>query len=130
MTPAIEPRTSQTQAPAGSAASAPAAALDRETFTIGLLGVTAVVLFVALVLLAGQPPRALGMGTLDRAGDYILITQQLSNSQEGVVVIDAASKQMNLYALDNTNKQLRVINRNIPLEQLPGAAQGAKIGNP
>lgn len=106
------------------------AALDRQTFTIGVLGVTAVVLFIGLLMVGVGQPHALGTATLDRAGDYILVTQQLSNSQEGVVVIDAASRQMNLYALENNNKQLRLLNRNIPLERLPGAAKGAKVGNP
>ncbi len=97
------------------------ATIDSKTFAIGVLSITACVLFVGLLMATGQPAPAYGIGQTDRAGDYLMVTQQLTNSQEGVVIFDAASRQMTLYALNGSNKQLQVLHPNIPLDQLPGS---------
>jgi hypothetical protein len=95
--------------------------IDGRTFAIGVLGITACMLFVGLLLVAAQPNPAYAIGETDRGGDYIMVTQQLTNSQEGVIIIDAASRQMTLYALNGSNKQLQVLHQNIPLDELPGS---------
>lgn len=108
-----------------------AVTLDAKLFAIGILGVTACILFVGLVLVMLTPRPALAIGTSDRGGDYIMITQQLSNSVEGVVIIDAASKHMSLYTLNMGNKRLDILQRNVPLDKLPGSIeqrQGEKRG--
>lgn len=97
--------------------------LDGKTFGIGVLGVTACILFVGLMLLPGQPPvqPAYGIGQNDRGGDYILVTQQISigtATKEGLVVIDAAAKQLIIYAFDISRKELDIIAQ-VPLDQLP-----------
>ncbi|MFQ5805083.1 MAG: hypothetical protein ACE5I3_01395 [Phycisphaerae bacterium] len=97
----------------------PARTIDAKTFAIGVLSITACILFVALLLVTMQP--AYGIGQIDRAGDYIMLTQQLTNSQEGVIIIDAASRQMAMYALNGATKQLQLLQSNIPLSQLPGS---------
>lgn len=83
--------------------------LDTQTFTIGVLSVTACVLFVGLILAISQPKAAYAIGQSDRAGDYIMITQQLTTSQEGVVVVDGAADRLILYAFDFNNKRLEML---------------------
>lgn len=95
--------------------------LDGKSFAIGILSVTACVLLVGYLLLAAQPAPVYATGQVDRGGDYILATQQLSNSQEGVIVIDAAARQMSLYILDMNQRRIRPIQLNIPLSRMPGA---------
>ena len=96
--------------------------LDGRTFALGILSVTACVLFVGWLRLSQQPAYALGMN--DRGGDYILSTQQISSSQEAIVVVDAAAKQMLVYEFDYSNRRINVLHRPVPLAQLPkpGAA--------
>ena len=94
----------------------PPSTLDRRTFAIGVLSVTACVLFVGLILVAQRPAYAIGMN--DRGGDYILLTQQISTTSEAVVVIDAAAKQLIVYEFDYNNKNLNILRR-VPLDQLP-----------
>lgn len=94
--------------------------LDARTFAIGILSVTATVLFVGLLMLANAKP-AYGIGMSDRAGDYIMVTMQISNSMEGVAILDAAAKRMNVYALEPNTKKIGIIEQNVRLEQLPGA---------
>jgi len=98
--------------------------IDGKTFAIGVLSITACILFVGFLLIAATPTPAYGIGQIDRGGDYIMLTEQLSTTQEGVVVIDAATKQMSVYSLDVNRKQLVMLERNVPLSKLPGAARG------
>jgi hypothetical protein len=90
--------------------------LDTKTFAIGVLGITAGVLFVGFMLVTQQP--AYGIGMSDRSGDYILATQQLSTTSEGIVVVDAAAKRAIIYEFDYNNKRLNIL-RQIALDQLP-----------
>lgn len=90
--------------------------LDGKSFAIGILSVTACVLFVGFIILSQTP--AYGIGMNDRGGDYIMLTQQLSTTSEGVVVIDAAAKQMIVYQFDYNNKSLNIL-RAVPLGELP-----------
>lgn len=107
-------------------ATTPVAAIDGKTFAIGILSVTACVLFVGLLLVTLLPtPVANAIGQSDRGGDYIMLTQQIANNYEGIIVIDAATKRLNVYGLDasSAQKQLRLLQRNIPLDRLPGVGQ-------
>ncbi len=82
--------------------------VDTRTFTIGVLSVTATVLFVGLMMLMMQPPTANAIGMNDRGGDYIMCTQQLTTSQEGLLVIDAAAERMILYAYDFNQRRMQM----------------------
>jgi hypothetical protein len=97
---------------------APAKTLDAKSLAIGVLTITACILFVGLILINQSPAYAIGMN--DRGGDYIMLTQQLSDATEGVVVIDAAAKQMVIYQYDFNNRAWDIL-RQVPLDQLPKA---------
>jgi hypothetical protein len=94
----------------------PSTTLDAKLFAIGVLSITAGVLFVGLMLMSQQPAYAIGMN--DRSGDYILATQQLSTTSEGVVVVDSAAKRAIIYEFDYNNKAFNIL-RQIALDQLP-----------
>jgi hypothetical protein len=94
----------------------PSTPLDAKLFAIGVLSITAGVLFVGFMLVTQQPAYAIGMS--DRSGDYILATQQLSTTSEGIVVVDAAAKRVIIYEFDYNNKVLNIL-RQIALDQLP-----------
>lgn len=103
--------------------------IDRQTFYGGVLTITACILLVAWFFLAYATSPALGIGQSDRGGDYIMLTQQISTSQEAVVVVDAASKRMLLYAFDYNNRQVVMLD-GFDLSRLRGAAKdGAKDGD-
>ena len=95
--------------------------LDRSSLAIGVLSVTAAGLLVGWLLLAFAPQSAQAIGQSDRGGDYVMLTQQISTSQEGVVVVDAASKRMLMYAFDFNNKNLVLLD-GFDLGRLRGAA--------
>lgn len=92
--------------------------LDPRTFAVGVLTITAAVLLVGWLMISA-PRAAYAIGMLDRGGDYIMVTQQISNSEEVVVVIDAASDRMNVYLLDANSRKLALIQSNFPLDRLP-----------
>jgi hypothetical protein len=78
---------------------------DKSNLTIGVLSITAIVLLVGLLLTLGGHGNAMGMGQIDRGGDYILVTGQFSDSSELIYVTDAAAQRMNVYSYDSTTRQ-------------------------
>lgn len=99
-----------------------ASPIDTKTFAIGILSVTACILFVGFILVTMTPSTAFGQGMVDRSGDYIMVTEQISNSIEAIAVIDAAVKQINLYGLNGSTGDLRILQR-IKLDRLPGSVE-------
>ncbi|MBU0638250.1 MAG: hypothetical protein KKB50_05240 [Planctomycetes bacterium] len=83
--------------------------LDGKTFAIGVLSITACILFVGFLLLSLTPPTAHAIGQSDRGGDYIVLTQQLTSSNEGLIILDAASKRMILYGFDYNKKAFAIL---------------------
>lgn len=102
--------------------------VDSKAFAIGVLSVTATILLVGFVLVTAFPRPAMATGQSDRSGDYIMLTQQISNSVESVIVIDAGSKRMCMYTLDLGDKQLKLMQRDFPLDRLPGSQQEKQQG--
>lgn len=96
--------------------------VDTRTLMMGVLSITACILFVGLMLIVIQPRPAYGIGQLDRAGDYIMLTQQISNSQEVCIIIDTASRQMAMYMYNASNRQIQRL-QNIPLSEMPSDKQ-------
>jgi len=97
--------------------------IDGKTFAIGVLSVTACILFVGFLLVTMLSSPAYGIGQMDRSGDYIMLTQQVSNSVEALVVIDAATQQMNVYAMSPTKNNLQLLQPGIRLNLLPGTVE-------
>lgn len=96
----------------------PQITVDQKSLAIGVLTVTACILFVGLMLVMQQPARAIGMN--DRSGDYIMLTQQVSNSGEALIVIDAAAQKMMVYGFDYNTRQLEIVRR-VDLNEMPKA---------
>ena len=79
--------------------------IDSKRFTIGVLSVTATILFVGLVVL-NQLPTAYAIGQTARGGDYVVSTAQVSNSVEAVYILDAAASKVIAYYYDTNRKRL------------------------
>lgn len=79
---------------------------DTQSLAIGVLAVTACVLFAAFLLVTSFAPSAQAIGMNDAAGDYKMATQQLTSSLEGIVIIDAAANRLIVYGFDYNRKQL------------------------
>lgn len=103
-------------------------AIDGKTFAIGILSVTACILLVGLLLMLNSPSPAFAAGQNDRGGDYIMLTQQLSESTEGVLVIDAAAKAGIIYCYDYNKHSLEKLTPNLRLDKLPGEPKNAPQG--
>lgn len=80
--------------------------VDPQTFAIGVLSITACILFVGFLLLAVTPRVAEAESMNDRAGDFLMVTNRLSESRESVLVMDAASKQVRIYIWDAGRREV------------------------
>jgi hypothetical protein len=58
------------------------------------------------LLLTALPKPAHAIGMVDAGGDYKMLTQQISSSQEGIVVIDLVAQRMAIYGFDYSRRQL------------------------
>lgn len=101
---------------------------DMTSSAIGALLVSAVVMFG--MLLAGPTPPAAAVGQSDRAGDYKMLTQEVLNNRELLVVVDTAAKKLAYYEYDISRKTTELVNV-IPLSEMPvPPADDAGAGQP
>ena len=78
--------------------------MDKKTYTIGILSLSAVVLFVTNLLV---PPRAAAnFAVKDR--DYQMVTAAIATNDEGVYVLDNRSGTMALFSYDPNIKGLKL----------------------
>lgn len=79
---------------------------NNQNLAIGVLTVTAVILFVGTILsTAGGRSDAMAFGQLDRGGDYILLTGQFTENRELLYVTDAAAQRLNVYSYETSTRQ-------------------------
>jgi hypothetical protein len=64
--------------------------MDKKTFTIGVLSLTAVILFVANML----QPRYAEAGFVVRDNEYTAVTARIANGGEALYVVDNRSGKM------------------------------------
>jgi hypothetical protein len=95
---------------------------DNRNFLIGVLSITATILFVGLLVVTSVGPTpAMAIGQIDRGGDYIMVTGQFTENGELVYIIDAAAKRMIGYSFETTRNDL-VLWSTTDLGRIGGAA--------
>ncbi len=82
--------------------------MDSKNMIIAVLSVTAVVLLCTLVLVHRawlQPGASLVWAdTVDRGGDYILVTGAFSDNNEALYALDGSNDRLNVYQYDPNRK--------------------------
>ncbi len=82
---------------------------DNKNITIAMLCVSAAILATVLVLTYNSN-QALA-DTSIRGGDYIMVTGNYSKSLDLLYVIDIAQQKINVYALDEQNNTLKMLDQ-------------------
>ncbi len=82
--------------------------LNQKDLAIGLLSITAVILFVGLILISLQPKPAFASGMGDRGGDYIMIVGELRDQEEALYVMNTAMNRVIQYRYDFRKGQIYV----------------------
>jgi len=80
--------------------------VDGKTFSIGVLSITACVLFAALLLVPASQQPAYAEGQTTRSGDFHMTTFRVADSRESIAVTDVAARKMLLYAWDGGDREL------------------------
>jgi hypothetical protein len=84
--------------------------MTTKDFAIGVLGITAVILFAALVIVQVVAPRtAMAYGENGHSGDYIVTTSQLDDTAELIIIVDAFQQKMNVYGFNVPAAQIELI---------------------
>ena len=75
--------------------------------TIGCLSLSALIMLVGLLVLAGiETQRAQASGMIDRGGSYTMLTGQMSSGSELVYLIDSRTNKLVVYGINSTTKEL------------------------
>lgn len=75
--------------------------MTKKDFAIGILSVTAAIMFAALfIILNVAPQQAMAFGQNQRAGDFLMSTAQLDETADLVILVDAAMQKMNVYGFN------------------------------
>ncbi len=86
--------------------------MNGKDFAIGVLSVTAVILFTGLVLIQAVSPQAAQAGAIStHAGEYVITTCRLDENTELVVILDTISQKMNVYGIDALHDVLQLVQR-------------------
>ena len=84
--------------------------MNGKHFAIGILSVTAVILFTALIitniLLSNQ---AMAYAQSAAGGNYVVTTSQLNEYSELLVILNTASERMNVYVLNPQSGVIELI---------------------
>ena len=80
--------------------------MDGKNMIIAVLGVTAVALFCTLVLMHSSNNSMAWADTVDRGGDYVLVTGAFSNTDEALYVVDGLNDRLNVYQYDNNRNSI------------------------
>ena len=84
--------------------------MDNKHFAIGILSVTAVILFSALLITnVVLPDRAMAYAQNSAAGPYVVSTCQLLEYAELLIILHMPSERMNVYALNPQNGIIELI---------------------
>lgn len=99
--------------------------MNSKDLAIGVLSVTAVILFAAIIIVQSvAPSSAMAYAQNGGAGDFLLTTAQLDDTAELVIAVDAFSQRMNVYGFNVQLGQIELIQQ-IDLTPLQRAARPA-----
>ena len=81
--------------------------MDRQSFAIGCLSVSAVILLVGVLVIAGlETQRAEASDMLSTAGPFILLTGAVSHTNDLIYLIDSKKGILAVYKLNETTRQI------------------------
>jgi hypothetical protein len=84
--------------------------VTRQDLAVGVLGVTAVLLLVGIIIVQTlSAPAAHAFAQTAQSGDYLVATGQFQESVEYIYVVDAAAQRMIAYRYDFNRKKLDAV---------------------
>ena len=104
--------------------------IDRNDLAIGVLSVTAVVLFVSLILVQATTTPALAGGMTAQGGGFVMTVGALTIGDEEIVyLVDTSSNKMVTYRFDPASRQIAVL-QGVDLATIQPAARSGQPVKP
>lgn len=94
--------------------------MDKKTFTLGILSLTAVLLFIANLII---PPRQAAANFVVKDRDYQAVTALIQANDEALYVLDNRSGMMACFSYNPSQKALALRD----LKPIMNAFQGANV---
>ena len=92
--------------------------MDQKTFAIGILSLTAVILFVANLLL---PTQRVTAEEVIKDRDYQMLTAHIQQNDEGLFILDNRSGQMAVFSYDPAARSLKLRDLRPVMDAVAGA---------
>jgi hypothetical protein len=85
--------------------------MDTRNFAIGVLSITAMILFVGLLVMHAQAPaaHASGMTASDRGGNYSFTVGRINPNEEWLYVIDSRRARLVVYRYNGMQRQIDLV---------------------
>ena len=99
--------------------------IDKKTFTIGVLSVTALILFIANLSL--PQPAVAEVAVKDR--DYTAVTGRTTKGGDALFLTDNRSGMMAVFVYDPNRRTLRALDARSLTEAFAGGARGRAADN-
>jgi hypothetical protein len=78
--------------------------MDKKTFSIGVLSITATILFVAQFL----PTRTAEAATSSSGNSYQLVTARVQQGGEGLYIVDNRTQLMGVFTWDSSSRRVQL----------------------
>ena len=85
--------------------------MDSKNVIIAVLCITAIVFFCTLVLVHTSENSIAWADTVDRGGDYVLVTGAFSDANEALYVVDGFNDQLYVYQYDQNRNSIRLFDQ-------------------
>ena len=85
--------------------------MDKKTFAIGILSITAVILFVALLLTHAWIPAAYAGEISAVSGDFTITVGRVTRDTELLYVVDNTTQRMCVYGLNRRSGKVALLQK-------------------
>ena len=85
--------------------------MDKKSFAIGILSVTAVILFVALLLTQAWTPTALAGEVSSASGDFTISVGRVTRDTELLYIVDNTTQRMCIYGLNRRTAKVALLQK-------------------
>jgi hypothetical protein len=99
--------------------------MDRKSYAIGLLSLSAVILTTALLV---APTNAVPVGTVVRDRDFTMMTASVQGGGDALYILDNRRGMMAVFTYDNASQSLRLRAAEPISNAFGGAAAGGGAG--
>ncbi|MCB9851061.1 MAG: hypothetical protein H6817_10210 [Phycisphaerales bacterium] len=101
--------------------------MNSKNLAIGVLSITAVILFVGIILVNVQPNAAVASNVSSYGGDFTITVGRVTRDTEILYVLDNTTQRLLAYGIDRRSGAVNILDKaDLSTVVPPGAVQGRR----